>query len=194
MKLRRLFALLLAAVMVFAMAACTPDTPDTPDQGDQPQNPNAELAGTYDIVMWVSELDGVAALFQTQIHAFEEANPGIVINAQTDANANKSYMAVLNDADGKTDEENSGALGYQTVYGLQYFNCGRPYFNADDPFNESNYNFTRDESRALFKLSPGEQKWVSLRIWLEGQDENCQKEIAGGTFNLVLKFDSAFVQ
>ena len=136
---------------------------------------------------------GTQIVTETVILADLEDNES-VINAQTDANANKSYMAVLNDADGKTDEENSGALGYQTVYGLQYFNCGRPYFNADDPFNESNYNFTRDESRALFKLSPGEQKWVTMRIWLEGQDDNCIKEIAGEKFNMVLKFDSAFVE
>ena len=64
----------------------------------------------------------------------------------------------------------------------------------DDPFNESNYNFKRDESKALFTLNPGEQKWVTMRIWLEGQDENCVKEIAGEKFDLVLKFDSAFVE
>lgn len=117
-----------------------------------------------------------------------------VINAQGDDTVSELYKAVLNDADGKTDEENSGALGYQTVYGLQYFNCGRYSFNKDDPFNEANYNFRRDASRALFTLNPGEQKWVNLRIWLEGQDENCIKEIAGEKFNLVLKFDSAFVE
>ena len=66
--------------------------------------------------------------------------------------------------------------------------------NMDDPFNESNYNFKRDESKALCTLNPGEQKWVTMRIWLEGQDENCVKEIAGEKFDLVLKFDSAFVE
>ena len=121
-------------------------------------------------------------------------NNEAVINAREDDTANDSYRAVLSDADGKTDEEDSGALGYQTVYGLQYFNCGRTSFDMDDPFNESNYNFRRDASKALFVLNPGEQKWVSLRIWLEGQDDNCVKEIAGEKFNLVLKFDSVFVE
>jgi hypothetical protein len=37
-------------------------------------------------------------------------------------------------------------------------------------------------------------KWVEMRIWLEGQDENCVEAIAGEKFDLVLKFDSAFVE
>ena len=105
-----------------------------------------------------------------------------------------SYRAVLSDANGKTDEENSGALGRQVVYGLHYFDCGRTSFNADEPFHESNYNFERDPDRALFTLAPGEFIWVEMRIWLEGQDDNCVQEIAGEKFDLVLKFDSAFVE
>lgn len=116
-----------------------------------------------------------------------------VVNAYDNSSVNSAYMAVMNDADGKTEREDS-ALGYQVVYGLQYFNCGRISFDAEDPFNESNYNFKRDESRALFTLNPGEQKWINLRIWLEGQDVNCVEAIAGKTFNMVLKFDSAFVE
>lgn len=136
---------------------------------------------------------GTQTVTETVILGDLDDNEG-VINAREDENGNDLYKAVLNDADGKTDEIDSGALGYQTVYGLHYFNCGRTSFNMDDPFNESNYNFTRDGERALFTLNPGEQKWVNVRIWLEGQDENCVKEIAGEKFNLVLKFDSAFVE
>lgn len=40
-----------------------------------------ELAGTYDITVWVSEVEGVKELTEQQIDAFEEANPGVVINA-----------------------------------------------------------------------------------------------------------------
>ncbi len=108
--------------------------------------------------------------------------------------APETYMAVKPDADGKTDEEGSGALGRQYVYGLQYYNCGRQLYDSSDPYSEANYSFTRDESRALFKLEPGETKWVYMRIWLEGQDYNCEKEIAGESFNMFLKFDSAFVK
>lgn len=136
---------------------------------------------------------GTQTLRETVILADLDDNES-VINAREDGAGNDLYKAVMNDADGKTDEENSGALGHQVVYGLQYFNCGRLSFNEDDPFNEANYNFTRDESRALFTLNPGEYKWVDIRIWLEGQDENCVKEIAGEKFNMVLKFDSAFVE
>lgn len=117
-----------------------------------------------------------------------------VINDPDDNDPNDLYQAVLSTADGKTDEEGSGALGHQVVYGLQYFDCGRITFNKDEPFSDSNYNFKRDPDKALFTLSPGEMKWIDMRIWLEGQDENCVKEIAGEKFNLVLKFDSAFVE
>lgn len=141
---------------------------------------------TYD-----KEING-QTVTQTVILGNLEDNEG-AINSYENV-LNDKYQAVLSDADGKTDLEDSGALGYQRVYGLQYFNCGRVSYNADKPFDEANYTFARDESKALFVLKPGEQKWVNLRIWLEGQDENCVKEIAGGTFKLVLKFDSAFVQ
>jgi hypothetical protein len=116
-----------------------------------------------------------------------------VINAQNGTVTNDSYKAVMSDADTKTDDDPT-ALGHQVVYGLQYFNCGRTSFNMDKPFQESNYNFVRDPERALFTLNPGELKWVDMRIWLEGQDDNCVKEIAGEKFDLVLKFDSAFVE
>lgn len=121
-------------------------------------------------------------------------NDGGIVNSRNDTVGNELYKAVLSNADGKTDADDSDALGYQTVYDLQYFNCGRTSFNMYDPFAESNYNFKRDGNKALFTLNPGEQKWVRLRIWLEGQDQNCVKEIAGEKFNLVLKFDSAFVE
>ena len=117
-----------------------------------------------------------------------------VVNSRDASESNDLYMAVLNDADGKTDAADSGALGHQVVYGLQYFDCGRITFDKENPFADSNYNFKRDASKALFTLNPGELKWVDMRIWLEGQDENCVEAISGEKFNLVLKFDSAFVE
>ena len=97
MKMSKILAFLLAAVMlVSCFAACTQTTDDPKDTTDgttdgttagttgdsSTAKPNAELAGTYDITLWVSEKEGVAALTQQQIDAFEAANPGIVINAQ----------------------------------------------------------------------------------------------------------------
>ena len=111
--MKKILALLLALIMVMGLVACggTPSQPSSsqpagndpqPSQGgsDQPaqsQNPADALAGTYDITMWVSELEGVAALFQQQIDAFEAANPGIVINAAiegvTEADAGSKVVA-----------------------------------------------------------------------------------------------------
>ena len=88
MNMKKILSLVLALVMLaMCFVACgeTPDstTPaDTTPSGGGTTNPNAELAGTYNITMWVSEIDGVAAQFQEQINAFMAANPGIVINAQ----------------------------------------------------------------------------------------------------------------
>ena len=109
--MKKIVALLLALVMVMGLAACgskeptdssTPGAPSssapedskTPDSTDDVAN---ALAGTYDITMWVSELDGVAELTQQMIDAFEEANPGIVINASiegvTEADAGSKVVA-----------------------------------------------------------------------------------------------------
>ena len=101
MKMSKILSLILAGLMVLAcFAGCnqptvTPDNPDNPATPDAPvQN---ELAGTYDITMWVSEKDGVAALTQQQIDAFEAANPGVIINAQiegvTEADAGSKVVA-----------------------------------------------------------------------------------------------------
>ena len=50
------------------------------------KNPDSleDLAGTYKITVWVSEVEGVKELFQSQIDAFEAANPGIVIDAKVE--------------------------------------------------------------------------------------------------------------
>ena len=108
--MKKLFALLLALVMVLSLfAGCKDDTTVEPTDGTQgdvtpttennekPDEGNNELAGTYDITMWVSEMDGVAGQFETQIDAFEAANPGIVINAAiegvTEADAGSKVVA-----------------------------------------------------------------------------------------------------
>ena len=104
------------------------------------------------------------------------------------------YQAVANLPSDKFPENQAGALAYQTIYDLHYFDCGRESFDYQNKFSDANYsNFTRDENRALFKLGPGDTKWVTIRIWLEGQDGNCEPEIAGEKFDLLLKFDSVFV-
>ena len=72
-KMKKLIALLLVLVMATGLVACAPA--ENAPAGDS-------LEGTYEITMWVSEKEGAADLFKAQIKAFEEANPGIKINAK----------------------------------------------------------------------------------------------------------------
>ena len=81
----------LALVMCLGLfAGCAPAA----DNGD---STGSDLAGTYDITMWVSEKEGVADQFKAQIDAFEAANPGITINASiegvTEADAGSKVIA-----------------------------------------------------------------------------------------------------
>ena len=90
--MKKIIAMLLALVMVLSLAACggtstteptkapvaDPAPVATEGKTEEAANP---LAGTYDITMWVSESDGMTALTQEMIDAFEVAYPGIVINA-----------------------------------------------------------------------------------------------------------------
>lgn len=96
-KLSVLLSLLLVVGLMLSLAACKPadnnptqnpggsigtdptKTPGGDNPGGDKENP---LAGTYDISVWVSEIEGVADLTAQQIDAFEAANPGIVINAK----------------------------------------------------------------------------------------------------------------
>lgn len=80
MKMTKILSLVLAIVMLASCFIACNNTTDN-NQPEVPDGPANPLAGTYDITMWVSELDGVAELTQSQIRAFEAANPGIKINA-----------------------------------------------------------------------------------------------------------------
>ena len=75
-KFTLLFALVLVVVMSLSifLVACNP-TDDNPGTGDM------DLTGTYEVKVWVSEIEGVTTLTEAQIDAFELANPGITINA-----------------------------------------------------------------------------------------------------------------
>ena len=87
---RILSLVLVAAMLVLSLASCFAPPPE-PD-------PNEELKGTYDLTIWVSEIEGVATLTQAQIDAFEEANPGIVINATVEGvSEGDAATQVIND-------------------------------------------------------------------------------------------------
>ena len=103
--MKKILSMILALAMVLCLfAACggeqTPTNPAGTEgntEGTQPAGQSSELAGTYDITMWVSEKEGVAELTQKQIDAFEEANPGVIINASiegvTEADAGSKVVA-----------------------------------------------------------------------------------------------------
>ncbi len=73
MRIKNILTIIIALSMLL-LPSCT----GTGTGGEE----NTDLSGTYNITMWVSEKEGVAAQFAKQIDAFEAANPGIVINAQ----------------------------------------------------------------------------------------------------------------
>jgi arabinogalactan oligomer/maltooligosaccharide transport system substrate-binding protein len=90
MKKKILSAILVAAMTVSMVACGSGDSSDTQSgsstnggvsTGDTDSSSDTDLSGTYNITVWVSESEGVTDLTQQQIDAFEEANPGIVINA-----------------------------------------------------------------------------------------------------------------
>jgi len=81
---KRIFALLLAVVMVFALVACSsePGKNETkaPEGGETQGTPSAELAGTYEIKVWCA--DNIVDLTTKQIEDFNKSNTdGIVIKA-----------------------------------------------------------------------------------------------------------------
>ncbi len=72
MKKRFTAGLALAMSLALGMTACG---------GKNEESNTGDLKGTYDITVWVSEVDGVKELTQKQIEAFCKENEGIVINA-----------------------------------------------------------------------------------------------------------------
>ena len=91
--MKKIIALLLAVMMVISMAACGNSAPaadptegagavETPTEGAQ--SAGNQLAGTYDIKVWVAE--NIKGLTEQQIADFNASNEmGIVINATVEA-------------------------------------------------------------------------------------------------------------
>lgn len=89
--MKKVVALLLALVMVVALCACgpkepaggtpsTPGTETTPGGEQQPGGTGNELAGTYDIIIWVP--DAAVELTKAQVAAYNSSNElGITFNA-----------------------------------------------------------------------------------------------------------------
>ena len=90
MKMRKILSLLLVSVLLLvSLASC--------NTAKEEESQTEDLTGSYKITMWVSEKDGVAEQFRSQINAFMEANPGIVIEASiegvTEADAGSKVIA-----------------------------------------------------------------------------------------------------
>ena len=113
MKMSKIFSLILVVVMLFSVTSCDVVAQYLPEEVIQalpeelrdllgltstPPVDDTDLTGTYNVKLWVSEKTGVAELTQSQIDAFEAANPGIVINAEIEgvSEANAAGQ-VLND-------------------------------------------------------------------------------------------------
>lgn len=80
------------------------DTPNTSVEAPTSQGDLSALNGTYDITLWVSEVEGVAEQFAAQIDAFEAANPGIVINPTIEGVTEADSMTkMLTDIDAGAD-------------------------------------------------------------------------------------------
>ena len=87
--MKKILSLALALVMVMCIFAGCVQPPVGSTQGGNATNPTggntSELAGTYEITMWVSETAGVSDLFLQQIERFNKENTlGIVIKAQVE--------------------------------------------------------------------------------------------------------------
>ncbi len=117
--MKKIVALILTIAIVctclFALTACDNECKHVDSNGDGicdkcgevMENYEGSLEGTYDITMWVSEsvakdadgnqVDSVVDMTKRQIAKFQEANPGIVINARiegvTEADAGSKVVA-----------------------------------------------------------------------------------------------------
>ena len=95
--MKRTLAILLALVMVVGLCACKAGG------GDQPANTSTELAGTYDITVWVGE--AAVDLTKKQIEDFNNTNTdGIKFNATVNpVSEADSASQMLNDVDAGAD-------------------------------------------------------------------------------------------
>lgn len=81
--MKKRFTAILALMMAFMLCLTACGGKDNNNGNDANKNGGTEttLDGTYDITVWVSEVENVKELTQQQIARFCENNPGIVINA-----------------------------------------------------------------------------------------------------------------
>ena len=86
---RKITAIILLLTLMLSAVGCRKK--DNTGEGE-------DLSGNYNITVWVSESVGVSELVSAQIKRFEEANPGIVINAEIEGvNGGDVASKIVND-------------------------------------------------------------------------------------------------
>ena len=102
-KFSIVIAILLVLAVAFAIVGCGEKDPaPTPTPG--PGTTDIDVTGSYDLKVWVSEIEGVKPLTEAQIDAFEAANPGIVINAEVSGiGEGDAATQVINDVESAPD-------------------------------------------------------------------------------------------
>ena len=75
---KKIVAILLVLAMAFTLAACTPKTPADNTPTD---NTPKDEAKSYDVTIWVSEVEGMKELTQKLVDEFNAANTDVKINA-----------------------------------------------------------------------------------------------------------------
>ncbi len=104
-------------------------------------------------------------------------------------NAEGQYIYENYDPNVAVNTPNTDASAVRNTYGLHYLDGGRR--NAADLSAYDAYNFTPDPSLTITRIAHGEIKQITVRIWLEGGDEQyCTGEISEKEVEMLLKFDS----
>ncbi len=107
-KTKKFLSILLGTVMCGSLAvgltACGGGEGDKkPNEGNNPPTPGSEKE-TYNITMWVSEVEGVADQFRQQIAAFNAQSDKYTINAEiTGMGEGEAATQVLNDVESAPD-------------------------------------------------------------------------------------------
>ncbi len=92
--MKRFLSLFLAVILIFGLVSCKKEEDTGTDA----------LSGTYDIKVWVSNLDGAVQLTEKQIEDFQKLHKGIVINATVEGvSEGEAATNMINDVESGAD-------------------------------------------------------------------------------------------
>ena len=110
------------------------------------------------------------------------------VNGNYVANGVKYYQT-YNDVE-ETGTKTESVIVDGTEYPIEETNVNVYQF---DDFNGRKEDGSYDTNKILFPMKSGDDSarvWITVRIWIEGTDENCTDSISDGQINLLLKFGS----